>query len=312
MPISNHLKNSLSETLYRFYPLASRLVDNLYVECNDTGALFAEAETDCHLSQVITNPDPETIKKLFCNFDDSHDFCMTIQATFFRCGSLALGLLISHKLVDGVSLITFANSWSAVARNGSGETRLPIFNAATHFPLRDIPHFNPNVGITEEELARRIFTFPAGKIDALREKYAALDGGGDHGRRPSRVDAVSVYLWTRLLLATGRQADSSKTYSIKHTVNLRSRVEPPMSEYHLGNISWVSIAKPAAEDGEAEVVRKIREGKKGLYEGYTRELKELNVLKELMSEGEQVVSFMFTRLCGISLYETDFGWGKPI
>ncbi|KAH6787462.1 HXXXD-type acyl-transferase family protein [Perilla frutescens var. hirtella] len=48
---SNLLKKSLSEVLSRYYPLAGRLVGNLYVDCNDAGAPFSEAEADCDLSK---------------------------------------------------------------------------------------------------------------------------------------------------------------------------------------------------------------------------------------------------------------------
>ncbi|KAH6763294.1 hypothetical protein C2S52_020727 [Perilla frutescens var. hirtella] len=317
---SNHLKNSLSQVLSIFYPLAGRLVNNLYVDCHNGGAPFSEAEADCDLSQVITNLDPKNMKKFlpYKLMNESQDFCMAVQATYFRCGGLAVGLLISHTISDALSFFFFANAWSTVARNGDGGgIQLPKFDAATYFPPRDISGFKPSTGmILKEELVTKIFTFPADKITLLRERY----GGGDvPQRRPTRVEALSAFIWTRFVSATGQKADPNKIYTVQHAINLRTRIEPPLPEYHFGNIWRVSIAKPEVGDGGVKLLQKVWEAMKAVNGSYVAQLKEghekhLNMMKELMAQSNkgELVSFSFTSLCRFPLYEADFGWGKPV
>lgn len=57
------LKKSLSETLTQFYPLAGKIKDDLYIECNDEGAYFVEAQVNGCLSECLTQPDLLLIQK---------------------------------------------------------------------------------------------------------------------------------------------------------------------------------------------------------------------------------------------------------
>ncbi|KAL3509432.1 hypothetical protein ACH5RR_028833 [Cinchona calisaya] len=49
---SQLLKQSLSKVLTKFYPLAGTLKDNLLVDCNDSGALYVEAQVHALLSEA--------------------------------------------------------------------------------------------------------------------------------------------------------------------------------------------------------------------------------------------------------------------
>ncbi|GAB2227765.1 hypothetical protein Droror1_Dr00009592 [Drosera rotundifolia] len=51
------LKESLAETLTKFYPLAGRIKDNTSIDCNDEGILFVEARADCCISDFLKDPD---------------------------------------------------------------------------------------------------------------------------------------------------------------------------------------------------------------------------------------------------------------
>lgn len=323
---SNQLKKSLSEVLSRFYPLAGRLVDDLYIDCNDHGAPFSEAEANCNLSQVITNPIPRNMNKFLpYKLDDVQNLGMAVQVTFFRCGGLAVGLVISHKIADALSFFLFANTWAAVARNedGGDMRRRPKFEAAAIFPPRDVAGFKASTGIVKEELAAKIFTFPASKISVLRERYSGGGGAGLPQRRPTRVEALSAFIWTRFISATEMKPDPNKIYTVLHAVNLRTRIEPPLSEYHFGNISRLAIAMPEVGDGRVidggyELLQKVREAIKAVNGDYVAQLKEgdkhLNFIKQRMAQANKgaLVTFNFTSLCRFPLYEADFGWGKPI
>lgn len=305
---TNRLKKSLSEILSRFYPLAGSLVNNLYVDCNDSGILFAEAVANCNLSEVIINPDLNKIRKsLFYKLDESQFFFLAVQATYFRCGGLAVGILLSHKMGDGYSLVTFANIWSAAARNG-GDDNLPSpkFDCAAYFPPGDIA--SPADRCTED-LVDKTFTFPAAKIALLQDMYSAAAG---RRWRPGRVETLSAYISTRLVLAMGLQADPTKTYLLNMAANLRSRIKAPMLKYQFGNFGWNAVARPRAGDSGVEVAQKLREAKKAFLGGYVPQLKDFSKMSNKPDKGERVVSFYISSVCGFPIYEADFGWGKPV
>ncbi|KAL0408530.1 UNVERIFIED_CONTAM: Stemmadenine O-acetyltransferase [Sesamum radiatum] len=315
---SNNLKKSLSQVLSRFYPLAGRLVDDLYVDCNDQGAPYVEAVANCSLSQVIKNPVMKNMDKFLSHkvYDDVKSLCVAVQVTYFQCGGTAVGLAISHKLVDGLSSFLVANTWAAVARNGNyDDVPAPKFEGAKIFPPRDTAGFNPSTGILKEELVTKIFTFPASKISSLQERYS----GGAGQRRPTRVEALSAFIWTRLVSALEMKADPNKIYTVLHAVNLRPRMDPPLSECHFGNMFQVAIAMPTlAVDSGSELLQKVREAIRAVNGEYVAQLqqgdKHLNFLKERMTQANkgQLVTFNFTSLCRYPLYKADFGWGKPV
>lgn len=58
------IKRTLSEALTRFYPLAGRIKENSYVDCNDEGAHYVEVRVRCRLSDILENPRPEVTNKL--------------------------------------------------------------------------------------------------------------------------------------------------------------------------------------------------------------------------------------------------------
>ncbi|KAM5565285.1 hypothetical protein ABKV19_019355 [Rosa sericea] len=61
---SKLLKQSLSETLTSFYPLAGRIRDNLSIDCNDEGASYTEAEVESlNLSEFLNHPDVTCIAR---------------------------------------------------------------------------------------------------------------------------------------------------------------------------------------------------------------------------------------------------------
>ncbi|KAL0326668.1 UNVERIFIED_CONTAM: Vinorine synthase [Sesamum angustifolium] len=142
---SNHLKQSLSRVLSRFYPLAGRLVEDLYIDCNDKGAPYVEAIANCSISQVITNPVPKIMDKFLpYKVDDVQNLGMAVQVTYFQCGGTAVGLVISHKIADALSYFLLANTWAAVARNGNyDDVPGPQFEGAKIFPPRDAAGSSP-------------------------------------------------------------------------------------------------------------------------------------------------------------------------
>ena len=127
---SSALKQSLSNILKHYYPLAGRLKDNnLSVDCNDEGVLYREAEVKCQLSDIVAEPNPIEMKKfLLCDNDGTHHLPFAVQVNHFTCGGIAIGACISHKIADGSSFINFMKDWAATARCETARVMLYIHN----------------------------------------------------------------------------------------------------------------------------------------------------------------------------------------
>lgn len=180
-------------------------------------------------------------------------FTFLTQVNFFECGGLALSLLISHKVADALSFFTFLNAWAAAARGDPGITD-PCFNSSELFPPINISGFQTSSGIVKDNISTRRFVFDAATIASLREQFADLNNvaatADQPRRRPTRVEALSSFLWSRYMASTQPiEARGNKIYTVLHAVNLRTRTEPPMSERHFGNISRLAITVPTVDAG---------------------------------------------------------------
>ncbi|PWA50330.1 transferase, Chloramphenicol acetyltransferase-like domain protein [Artemisia annua] len=116
------LENSLEKTLPRFYPLAGRFVNKtLTIDCNDQGVDFIHAKVNIKLQDILA---PNVNVKYVDDFipskkfaiDQFHEPLLTVQVTMFECGGVALGVNVSHKIVDASTLSTFVTEWAAMNR----------------------------------------------------------------------------------------------------------------------------------------------------------------------------------------------------
>ncbi|KAL0307402.1 UNVERIFIED_CONTAM: Stemmadenine O-acetyltransferase [Sesamum angustifolium] len=145
---SRKLKRSLSDALATYYPLAGRIRENSWVDCNDAGAEYVEAWfNNVQLSDVIEKSGTEELKQYVpvepCG---GGDVPLAVQVSFFSCGGTAIGLCLSHRVADAMSLVTFINAWAAACR---GETKTialtqPTFSLASRFPPADFSKYFPS------------------------------------------------------------------------------------------------------------------------------------------------------------------------
>lgn len=318
--ISNHLKKSLSDTLTRFYPLAGRIKENLFIDCNDGGIPYVQAKVNCELSKIMEKPNPVQHNKLLpLKIDEVNDLLLAVQVNLFDCGGIAVAICISHKVGDGLSYFIFANSWAATAR-GDAYIKSPRFDSAELFPPKNISGFAPTTGITKEEVVTKRFVFSSSVIAELRDKYSNK-ANAENPTRPTRVEALSAFIWTRFMESTQSNADlQKKLYTILHAVNLRTRTDPPLPEYSFGNIYRVAIAAPRLEKGQEcyKLINQMRDAIRNVNVDYVKQLAEsdehLSFIKEAAAKFNQGIwiSLSFTSFCRFPVYEVDFGWGKPI
>ncbi|XP_057507591.1 stemmadenine O-acetyltransferase-like [Actinidia eriantha] len=316
---SAHLKNSLSECLTKFYPLAGRIVNLDFVDCFDAGVPYVEARANCQLSDVITNPIPKEFNKFLpCDLDDVRDLPVVVQVTFFECGGVAVAACLSHLVADAMSLFTFINGWATTA-HGETDVPLPQFKGAEFFPPMDTTGFMGNVGIVKDNIVTKRFVVSASKIEALRDKFSD-NTFGEFPRRPSRIEALSAFIWARFMTAIKAQEEPNKIYSLLHAVNLRPRTDPPLPDHVFGNFTRLAIVFPSL-DGEINcqaIISEMRNEIKNINGDYVKKLREggnhLSIMKdraEKFKKGE-LISFSFSSLCWFPLCVADFGWGKPL
>lgn len=131
---------------------------------------------------------------------------LAVQATFFECGGMAIGLAMSHKLIDAASLRKFLDTWAATS-SGYKQVLAPEFGAASILPPLEILKAQvlaPIESVKKKEKNKSVtrrYVFGAAEIEALRFKAAS-----ESVQNPTRVEAVSALLWKSALQASRSNA----------------------------------------------------------------------------------------------------------
>ncbi|XP_038686646.1 stemmadenine O-acetyltransferase-like [Tripterygium wilfordii] len=312
------LKTSLSKTLTMYYPFAGRIKDHISIDCNDEGATFIETRVNCHLSDVLRNPNFDQFKEfqpLEVELPAATGTCtlLFVQTNFFECGGMAIGVRLVHKIADATTFMTFMKIWGSIAREADEVVHPELFTGAILFP--PVEYKFPSIAdvplIRDESCVLKRLLFTASNIDALKAKIASAGV-----QQPTRVEAITALIWKCAMTASRSiKGTCSRPSSCTHAVNLRKRLSTPLSEYSVGNI----LTPITTEFSETEIelqsfVLKLR-----------KELKELKVNREEISDNMKKIlettslgkgigavdAYTFSSWCRMPVYEADFGWGKP-
>ncbi|MFQ6663969.1 hypothetical protein Gotur_031249 [Gossypium turneri] len=312
--ILDRLKHSMSNALTYFYPLAGRMMeDRLSIDCNDEGIPFVEVRVKCKLSDAINNVVPKELNILLPFEIHGHkEILLGIQFNVFDCGGIGIGVCVSHKITDALSFFTFVNMWAGIAH---GETKLiaPSFESATLFPPRDLSGYTPIISqLKKEHVLTKRFVFGATKVEEIRRKYAE----NFNQTCPTRVEALSAFIWERLVTAISVSSRPNPVCIISHLVNIRARTEPPLPISSFGHLYSFAIIIPSVN---SNTVTQMRDSIKTVNKEYVKKLQDgynhYDKYKEIITRygGKcEIVPLCFTSLCRFPLYEADFGWGKPI
>ncbi|KAI3745701.1 hypothetical protein L6452_08108 [Arctium lappa] len=320
------LKESLSKTLTQFYPLAGTIKDDLSIDCNDVGAYYALALVRLRLDEFLRHPDlklTDTLLPFRPTFETSGVGARVtnVQVNIFECGGIAIGLCMSHKIVDAAALYTFLKGWTNMAC-GAKEVVYPNLNAPTFFPAKDLWLREASMAVCvswlkEGTCSTKRFVFDSDAISTLKAE-ATRNGV----QNPTRVEVVTALLWKCAMAASKETCGFQKHSRINHTVNLRRKLASTLSKDLIGNVIWFATAECRANnettlDGLAKRVRECiskvdiefvnkAQGDKG-YIAMQDSMKETG---EISSE-ETIDVFNFTSWCKMGFYDIDFGWGKP-
>ncbi|XP_019179898.1 PREDICTED: vinorine synthase-like [Ipomoea nil] len=327
----DELKDSLMKTLSVLYPLAGRIKDGSTIECNDEGADFVRAKvTNCDMGEFLRHPKLEDIRQLlpldpYPNAIHPAQPMLAVQVNRFRCGGTAVAFCIWHGLADGGAMTGLFNTWAAI--NRGEEPNYPgglIVDASTIFrpgnfvssPQKPLSLKKPG------KYSSKRFVFGKRDIERLRNDYYHPS---EHRRRPSRVEALSAFIWAAVIRAILQANPNLKTHLLTNVVNLRKKLNPPFPSQCLGNINQVVAARWESEaDGGGRVtagflVGRVAEAIHKVTDDYVREmhaeggyLRALLGVTKTLHNADEIKVLSISSLCNISFSQVDFGWGKPI
>ncbi|KAI3709266.1 hypothetical protein L2E82_39026 [Cichorium intybus] len=331
---SGVLKKALSDVLVSFFPMAGRLGKDgdgrVEINCNAEGVWFVEAEADCRIDDFgeIT-PSPE-LRRLAPTVDYSGDISsyplFITQVTRFKCGGVSLGCGVHHTLSDGFSSLHFINTWSDVARGLS--VAIPPFNDRTLLRARDPPtpmydhveyHPPPSL-ITPPEnhkppASTTILRLTLDQINDLKSK-----GKGDGSVYHSTFVIIAAHLWRSACKARGLSDDQPTKLYV--ATDGRSRLIPPLPSGYLGNVLFTTT--PMAKSGEfkseslADTARRIHNELARMDDQYMRSAIDYLELQSDLSALVRGPTYFASPNLNVNswtrlpLYESDFGWGRPI
>ncbi|XP_054816905.1 stemmadenine O-acetyltransferase-like [Prosopis cineraria] len=335
--ISQKLKSSLSQVLTLYYLFCGRFKggkSNVHVDCNDQGALYLEAKIPVKLSDFLKRNSKLNGIKLFLPLDpynpkqendQEHPYIMEVQVTEFSCGSLAIGVCISHYICDGATIASFLQAWSKKAmkqleNDAAADDFSPNMEASLLFQAKEVEINTTSRVMGEKNISTRRFLFSDKSLQELRDKLISEDSY----RQPTRVEAVTALIWKSAMEATGGACHHSL---MSHAVNIRSRMVPPLPETTIGNL-WQQAFSPLMEvDKSKEIKLKdlamvVRETIKKIDKDYVTKLqgdaiglfevlKSLQEVKVLVME-KGVPCYSFSSWIRFGFYEVEFGFGKPI
>ncbi|KAK3425033.1 hypothetical protein EUGRSUZ_F01762 [Eucalyptus grandis] len=321
------LKQSLSETLPLFYPLAGKINgDGLSIECDDEGVLLVEARAEFALSRLLHRPDFETVRKFLpCAAAwrrvEVGDRVAMIQATAFPCGGVVVGVLISHAAADGASFATFLKGWAAAARK-TGEAPRPSFDASTLFiqnkAFSEEDTFFGVCPVNRGRYGTRRLVFDASTMARLKAEAANVGV-----QNPTRAEVVTALICKSLTATMTKVSGLDKPVVFTNAVNLRRRAVPNFHDDSMGNYVWLpTFLCPLEEkdyDGLPSLIGWLREAKSKIDGEFVRGLEgdggfnalqdALGEMREFLARTDRLVTF--SSWCNFGHYEIDFGWGRP-
>ncbi|KAG6390578.1 hypothetical protein SASPL_148316 [Salvia splendens] len=319
------LKKTLSETLTHFFPLAGTIkADELSIDCDDQGACFTKAKANCSLNDFLKRPDLKQIAQFLpCGLTSTGLSMTNVQATELECGGIALGVCISHRVVDGAALSFFLKFWANATAANEKPSFAPDFTASCLFPvdgswLRDASMVMWGSLFKKGKCVTRRFVFGSASLALLKDRATGVGGSS-----PTRVEAVSGFIWKHAMAAYAERCGAKNEPSLlTHLVNLRKRAVPNFSQESLGNLMWIASAMcgGGGDLGLPALVDKVRRSISVVDGECVKKLggeKGSKIILECIKEIEQVGSenvhhLGFSSWCKLGFYDIDFGWGKPV
>lgn len=327
---SKLLKDSLSETLTRFYPIAGKFIDDNHIECNDEGVYYVETRLDDDLSSFLAKPDYKLLQGLLPMPPNLKEptrgyYLSMIQVNFFSCGGVGISMSNSHKLIDGCTYTTFLNAWASTAKGDLQNMVYPNFVSSSLFlPNTKAPSY-PSFPLSSLAIwplmlrrgkcSTKRFRFDSAALQALKAKAAESVSS-------TRVVAVTSLIW-KCATTAARKLRGERPSILQIAVNIRGRFAPPLPRNAIGNIIWNAVAKCDVNDNLRldTMVERINDGIAKVDTSFVEQFKgeqgSDNVIDEIQRLGSQMSTYdaeyySSSSMCQSGIYDADFGWGRPV
>lgn len=329
--ISDLLKSSLSKTLSVYYPFAGRLsFSGSYVECNDEGVQFLEAQIGCKLSDILEKaPDKDEEKGVGHLFSPGsiwgtvlNSCLMFVQLNHFSCGGLAIAVSLSHRIADACTLLSFLTYWASLTRNSSNDDKQVHVHPCFVHELLHQSSVNDNLGATqisfpEKHWITREIVFHNSNIAQLKadyEKENKLRGAiDDHNY--TRNELVTALLYRCALVANATSNFGAYPKSVLfQAVNMRPLIAPPLPKTSVGNLIIFSDIPTSTinETKLSSLLGRIKMGKMQLKGLKSLDGKEFMPLVNKYAKINQKI-YLISSICNFQAYEEmNFGWGRPV
>ncbi|XLT83466.1 hypothetical protein HN873_005219, partial [Arachis hypogaea] len=292
------MRDSLSEILVHYYPLAGRLSwtdgGRLELDCNAKGVLLLEAESKKSMAEYGDfTPNEPSIKELIPAVDYSRQInelpLFLAQVTKFHGGDggFAVGILFSHPLGDGLAAIRFINSWAKLTRGAKLDpSELPFLDRTVLKPTGpltqprfDHPEFKPlplilgrtdNIEEQKKKTTFALLKLTPEHVQKLKKNANAnvtANGNGNAPHNPSprpysRFEIISAHIWRCACKA--RNLEENQPTVVKFNVDIRNRLNPPLPQNYFGNalgptVTPTCYAKEITTQPISYASQKIRE-----------------------------------------------------
>ncbi|KAK9061073.1 hypothetical protein SSX86_018258 [Deinandra increscens subsp. villosa] len=319
------LERSLGKTLTRFNPLAGRYVDNNpSIDCNDYGAEFIRAKVNIKLQDFLVS---EGNAKLIDEFIPSKigstalqqsDPLLAAQVTTFECGSVAIGVSATHKIVDASTLSTLINEWAVTNREENEiESTGPHFNSSLLFPGRGLSSLpmQPMDNDILSNYTRKKLSFSGSLISDMKAKRDKSTG------QWSKVQIVSAIIWKTFIDADFAIHNFHRESTLIQPINLRGKMASLIPKSSCGNLwglyfteceSTLDTTEKLADRLSDSVKKTVTVFSLGHHNQEEGQAMVLNSFLNMKNIGESTNGVSLTSWCRFPFYEVDFGFGKPI
>ncbi|CAN0910866.1 Omega-hydroxypalmitate O-feruloyl transferase [Linum grandiflorum] len=246
---------------------------------------------------------------------------LMIQVTKFKCGGFALGVVVNHCSVDGVSGIEFVNSWGELSRG------LPM--SVQPFPDRTVmksreppqikfPHIeyatmedkssSTNASLVTDELVHKSFCFDPSTIARIKAEASSPK----HSHPCTTFEALVTFVWKARTKALGMASDQMTKLLVP--VDIRNKVDPPLPKGYFGNGIYFAgttcLAGKVVDQPLSYLVGLIQESINVVTNEYVRSgIDYVEVTGSVLASNYTMTATKWSR--GLNFEKADFGWGPP-
>ncbi|PKU86452.1 Malonyl-coenzyme A:anthocyanin 3-O-glucoside-6''-O-malonyltransferase [Dendrobium catenatum] len=336
---------SLSLTLHRFYPLAGSIrpspdSDDHFEIAYEEGdsVTITVAEFIGEDFRNISGHHPRNFKnirllvpKLSKSSTSGQLPPISIQITIFPTQGICISFAIKHAACDGSGSTQFIRSLTAACWS-SGPTldniSPPFLDRSiivdTHGIQRIISEKilqykgvmkQDSLPTSDPSLVSATFTLFKDQILRLKERVKA--SGAEEGKPSFHLSAFVVtcaYVWRCLVKARAYNKDIQQCY-FSCAVDWRSRMRPPIPRNYFGNclgacMAELNVTELVGKNGIEVAAMEIGKSIDELQGRDVGEVLEAMIIKYLEVARSRTLSVAGSPK--LRVYETDFGWGKPV